>query len=87
MYVTKNVPNASQEVLSETSDSHYHEKTDFLTDFLRYTYSSDMSDSFCKKAAPICLMFSLLVSVVLTMFHKGSVMNMESAAFDCQFSA
>ncbi|MBQ8582195.1 MAG: hypothetical protein IJ487_00435 [Ruminococcus sp.] len=56
-------------------------KTDFLTDFLRYTYSSDMSDAFCKKAAPICLLFSLLVSVVLTMFHKGSVMNMESAAF------
>ena len=56
-------------------------KTDFLTDFLRYTYSSDMSDAFCKKAAPICLLFSLFVSIVLTMFHKGAITNMESVAF------
>lgn len=56
-------------------------KTDFLTDFLRYTYSSDMTDSFCRRATPFCLFFSAIVSVILTIFFKGSLANMDSAAF------
>ena len=56
-------------------------KTDFLTDFLRYTYSSDMADSYCRKAAPICFIASVLVSIFLTFASKGSLANMESAAF------
>lgn len=56
-------------------------KTDFLTDFLRYTYSSDMTDAFCRKATPFCLIFSIAVSLILTLFFKGSLANMDSAAF------
>ena len=52
-------------------------KTDFLTDFLRYTYSSDMTDEFCKKATPICFIASIIVSF----FCKGTFFNLDSAAF------
>ena len=56
-------------------------RTDFLTDFLRYTYSSDMTDSFCRKASPICLIASIAVSFFLTLFCKGNILSLESAAF------
>ena len=56
-------------------------KTDFLTDFLRYTYSSDMTDQYCRKAAPIVLVFSVIASVFLTYFCKGTFLAPESAAF------
>ena len=56
-------------------------RTDFLTDFLRYTYSSDMTDDFCRKASPICLIASIIVSLFLTLFCKGTVASLESAAF------
>ena len=56
-------------------------KTDFLTDFLRYTYSSDMTDDFCRKASPLCLIASIVVSLFLTLFCKGTVASLESAAF------
>ncbi|MBR5682376.1 MAG: hypothetical protein IKW96_03710 [Ruminococcus sp.] len=56
-------------------------KTDFLTDFLRYTYSSDMTDDFCKKASPICLIASIAVSFFLTLFCKGNLFTLDSAAF------
>ncbi|MBQ8961452.1 MAG: hypothetical protein IJ071_09640 [Ruminococcus sp.] len=56
-------------------------RTDFLTDFLRYTYSSDITDAFCKRAAPACLIFSALVSVFLTLFRMGTLASVDSAAF------
>ncbi|WP_455529444.1 hypothetical protein [Ruminococcus sp.] len=56
-------------------------KTDFLTDFLRYTYSSDMTDDFCKKASPLCLIASIAVSFFLTLFCKGTLFTLDSAAF------
>ena len=56
-------------------------KTDFLTDFLRYTYSSDMTDDFCKKATPLCFIASIIVSLFLTFFCKGSFFSLDSAAF------
>jgi len=56
-------------------------KTDFLTDFLRYTYSYDMTDDFCRKASPLCLITSIVVSLFLTLFCKGTVASLESAAF------
>ncbi len=56
-------------------------KTDFLTDFLRYTYSSDMADTYCHKAAPFCLIASVIVSCFLTFFTKGTLATLESAAF------
>jgi Cu+-exporting ATPase len=56
-------------------------KTDFLTDFLRYTYSSDMTDDFCRKASPLCLIASIIVALFLTFFCKGTFASMEAAAF------
>lgn len=56
-------------------------KTDFLTDFLRYSYSADMTDTFCRKAAPLCLIFSVIVSVFITIIKMGSLFQADSAAF------
>lgn len=56
-------------------------KTDFLTDFLRYSYSSDIADSFAGKAAPLCLISSLLVTIFLTFFRMGTLVSSEAAAF------
>ncbi len=56
-------------------------KTDFLTDFLRYTYSSDMTDTYCRKATPICLIVSIFIACFLTFFCKGTLFTMEAAAF------
>lgn len=56
-------------------------RTDFLTDFLRYTYSSDMTDKFCRKASPLCLAFAAIVSVILTFIRMGSLVPAQSAAF------
>lgn len=56
-------------------------RTDFLTDFLRYTYSSDMTDKFCRKASPLCLVFSVAISAVLTYIRMGSFTTVDSAAF------
>ena len=56
-------------------------KTDFLTDFLRYTYSSDMTDDFCRKASPLCLFTSVCISLFLTIFCKGTIASIDAAAF------
>lgn len=56
-------------------------RTDFLTDFLRYTYSSDITDSYCRKATPICLIASILVSVFLTFFRMRTLFSLDAAAF------
>lgn len=56
-------------------------KTDFLTDFLRYSYSSDITDSYCKKAVPICLIFSLIISVLMTFVRTGTLLSVQSLAF------
>lgn len=56
-------------------------KTDFLTDFLRYTYSSDITDAFSKKAVPICLIFSVLLSCVLTFIRMGTLLSLDALAF------
>lgn len=56
-------------------------KTEFLTDFLRYSYSSDTTDSFCHKASPLCLTASLLISVVITYFRMENFLSIDSLAF------
>ena len=56
-------------------------RTDFLTDFLRYTYSSDMTDHYCKHAAPIILLVSFAISMFLVYFCKGTYASLESWAF------
>ncbi|MCM1507056.1 MAG: hypothetical protein NC177_07985 [Ruminococcus flavefaciens] len=56
-------------------------KTDFLTDFLKYTYSSDITDKYCRKATPICLIISAVISFVITFFCKESLLTLDSLAF------
>lgn len=56
-------------------------KTDFLTDFLRYSYSSDITDSFCRKAVPACLAVSFAISVFMTYFRTGNFLSADSIAF------
>ncbi len=56
-------------------------KTDFLTDFLKYSYSSDITDSYCRKAVPICFIVSLIISVALTFVRIGTLLSMQSLAF------
>lgn len=55
--------------------------TDFLTDFLRYTYSSDITDKFCRKAAPICLCASVIISAFLTFIRMGTLFSVEAFVF------
>lgn len=56
-------------------------KTDFLTDFLKYTYSSDITDKYCRKATPICFILSALISFVITFFCKESLLTFDALAF------
>lgn len=55
-------------------------KTDFLTDFLRYTYSSDMTDTYCRKATPLCLVFSAAVSLIIAYFQRDT-MSVDTVVF------
>lgn len=56
-------------------------KTDFLTDFLRYSYSADITDSFCRRLSPIWLSASLVISVFLTLFRTGSLFSAYALSF------
>lgn len=56
-------------------------RTDFLTDFLRYSYSADITDAFCRRSVPLCLAFSAIVSLFLTFFRTGSLFTADSLAF------
>lgn len=56
-------------------------KTDFLTDFLRYTYSSDMTDSYCRRAVPLTFLASALIAAGITFFAKADFFSADSAAF------
>lgn len=56
-------------------------KTDFLTDFLRYSYSSDITDKFCRKAVPSCLIVSLIISILLTLVRTGTLLSVQSLVF------
>lgn len=56
-------------------------KTDFLTDFLRYTYSSDMTDQYCRRAAPIVLFVSFVISMFLVYFCKGTYLSLDALGF------
>lgn len=46
-----------------------------ITDFLRYTFSSDLGDHICKIAVPIILAISLIFSVFLAILRADSVAN------------
>nr|MDE5556069.1 hypothetical protein [Ruminococcus sp.] len=56
-------------------------RTDFLTDFLKYTYSSDITDKYCKKTTPMCLIISFVISLLITFFCKESLLTLDALAF------
>ncbi len=45
-------------------------KTAFLSDFLKYTYSSDISDKFCRRSIPASIIISLLSAGFMTAIHQ-----------------
>ena len=47
--------------------------TDKVTDFLRYTFSSDLGDHFCKAAAPFILGFSFIFALFFAILRRGIV--------------
>jgi len=55
-------------------------KTDFLTDFLKYTYSSDISDSFCRRSVPLSITASLIASGFATALRMEHL-NINSISF------
>ncbi len=48
-------------------------RTDSLSDFRKYTYSADLADRFCRWAAPLCLLASLVLSAGLTLLQQESL--------------
>lgn len=50
-------------------------KANTLSDFLRYTFSSDIADKFCRIAAPATVALGLVVSVSLTLLRAASLEN------------
>lgn len=48
-------------------------KTGFAKDFLKYTYSSDMSDKLCRKAVPAILIFSAVMTGVAVLICSKSI--------------
>lgn len=52
-----------------------------LSDFLRYTYASDLSDKFCKTAFPIILILSLSVSFIITCIRMGFIPYLDNFVF------
>ncbi len=51
----------------------YQHETDFLSDFLRLSYSPDPSEDMASKVAPVTLIFSVFVSVLYGIFAKDFV--------------
>lgn len=41
-------------------------RTDCMADFRKYTYSADISDRFCRPTAPICVITSAVLAILLT---------------------
>ncbi len=56
-------------------------KTDFLTDFLKYTYSADITDNYSRTAVPFCLIASAILSFFLTFVRMGTVFSADAFAF------
>ncbi|MDO5558830.1 MAG: hypothetical protein Q4F95_04470 [Oscillospiraceae bacterium] len=55
-------------------------KTSFACDFLKYTYSSDIADKFCKLAVPVVSAFAAVMTIVCTLFYHSSMQTV-SAGF------
>lgn len=61
-------------------------KTDFLSDFLKYTYSSDICDRFCKYAVPVFSVISLLTALIMPLVNMSRYNNSFVPAFFSIFS-
>ncbi len=48
-------------------------KTEFVSDFIKNSYSADMTDSFCKYYVPIITVISLIVGVISAFLHPEAV--------------
>ncbi|MBR3972194.1 MAG: hypothetical protein IKJ83_04875 [Ruminococcus sp.] len=51
----------------------YQHETEFMSDFLRLSYSPDPSEDMASKVAPVTLIFSLFVSVLYAIFSKDII--------------
>lgn len=51
----------------------YQHETDFLSDFLRLSYSPDPSEDMASKVSPVTLLFSLFVGILYGIFAKDVV--------------
>ncbi len=48
-------------------------RTDFMTDFRKYTYSADMGDRFSRMLAPLSLLAGIVIAVVMTLLREESL--------------
>lgn len=48
-------------------------KTGFSSDFLKYTYSTDIADKLCKKLLPVSLILSLVLAFVAALIYSKSI--------------
>ena len=55
-------------------------KTGFSSDFLKYTYSTDIADKLCKKLLPVSLILSLLLAFIAALVYSKSI-NTFSVSF------
>ena len=48
-------------------------KTNFIKDFAKYTYSSDMGDRYSRVLSPVIIIFSLILAAAVTFLRMGSL--------------
>ena len=48
-------------------------KTEFVSDFIKNSYSADMTDAFCKYYVPIITVISLVVGLITALLHPAEV--------------
>lgn len=48
-------------------------KTEFVSDFIKNSYSADMTDAFCKYFVPIITLISLVVGIITAFIHPESI--------------
>ncbi len=48
-------------------------KTGFSSDFLKYTYSTDIADKLCKKLLPVSLILSLVLAFIAALIYSKSI--------------
>ena len=85
----KNAETLARGVLNDFPITAALRKTDSLKDFRKYTYSADLADYFSHYAAPASCIFSLVSSIILTLFKGGGfgyglgLFSMFSVAVGC----